>query len=739
MSSNNNKNNTKTRRVAIMIAIMLIPLIYSFFYLYAFWDPYSKLIELPVAVVNEDKGAIVEGNMKNAGNEIIDNLKTDKSLKWVFTDKASADHGLSKKEFYAEIYIPANFSDNISTADKLNKSEGLIIYKPNEKRNYLASQVLNRAVLELKERIQKNITKEIVGNMASELQNIPVSLKEMSDGASRISDGAKQLSEGAKSLENGQKQFNSGLSELNSGLKSAVAGTGKLSNGSETLKSGTSEFHKKLSEGSEQVGQLVQGSDMYAAGLDNLNSKVSQMGNGVAELKKGSDSLNMGIEQYSSSTAAFNKGLNTFLDSISTVADSNVKTAALLQDYIKKHPEAMNDPDIKGILGIYGQLSSGTKELQAATTNLKTTSGMLVAGAQKLQDGSKALTAGMDQFSKAASALPDGVSKLANSYGSINQGIKQVSGNLKSAAENAKSLLKGATSLNSGIDAINNGIASAYSGSNTLYQNSQKLLDGASKLNTGAAELKAGAEKMSSNVSKAMNDANSKVKGLDGIDSYASEPVQLDTQSINPVPDYGTAFAPYFISLSLWVGALIVFMVIFYDPFNRFKWITDYSRRLKGFIIYEAFGVIQAIILSVAVKYCLHMDVKSSFAYYAVCILTSLVFTTIVQFLIVYVGEVGKFLTILLLILQLTACGGTFPMELVPKFFNIISPFMPMTYSVNIMKEAISGIDYSNLYEGMSILVAIMVFAIVLMFVINKVKSLKTESSRLELNTEVNL
>ena len=92
-------------------------------------------------------------------------------------------------------------------------------------------------------------------------------------------------------------------------------------------------------------------------------------------------------------------------------------------------------------------------------------------------------------------------------------------------------------------------------------------------------------------------------------------------------------------------------------------------------MIYEAFGVIQAVILSAVVKYGLHMDVKSSFMYYAVCILTALAFTAIVQFLIVYVGEIGKFLTILLLILQLTACGGTFPMELVPKFFNVISPF----------------------------------------------------------------
>lgn len=714
----------KTRKYAIISAVILIPLVYSFFYLYAFWDPYSKLQKLPVAVVNEDMGAAINGEERNIGSEIIDNLKTNDNLKWVFTDEQDAKQGLLNRKYYAEIYLPKDFSLKISSADKEKKTEGIIVYRVNEKRNFLASQVLNRAILEVKDNISRDITKEIVSAMVMEIRQMPEDLKTLNDGLNEMYDGSNTLYVKMGDLNKGQKAFSMGVDSLYKGVLEAKNGSASLENGSSKLADGATEFYNKLKDGSNQVGQLAAGSTNFLGGMNNLNSGLSQLTGGTKSLKEGSGKLNQGLTSYRSSMEQFDAGLKEYTSAVQSSAEANGKAAEYFSRYLKNHPEAMNDTNIQSMLSIIQSTSAGTEKLKASTDKLKTSSTMLLEGAKGLEAGSMGLNDGINKLNDSSAKLSAGSKQLSEGYPIIDGGIKKLAESMKTAKESAGVLASGTKELGSGVGSLRAGMDKIASGAGELKSNSDKIAEGEGKLYDGISKLNKGSKEANDKVSDAVKSADERLKVLDGFDKYASEPVTLSENRINPIPDYGTAFSPYFISLSMWVGALIMFIVIYLDSEERFKRFN--ATKLSRTVSYALLGIIQAAVLGMVLRLGLGLEVKNIPLFYGTCMIISLAFISIMQFLIVNLGEVGKFAAIVLLILQLTACGGTFPMELVPAFFNKISWAMPMTYSVNSLKEVISGLDYGFLSGNLAVLGGIIVVFFCMSALLSKI-SKKTE------------
>lgn len=210
---------------AVIAAIIIVPFLYSYFYLGAFWDPYSKLEELPVAVVNEDKGAVIDGENRNLGQEFCDRLKEDASLKFTFTNAEDAKIGCEGKEYYASISIPEDFSSNIASAGTTDKKAALITYSPNEKRNFLASQILNRAVLEMEEEIRASVDKEIVQELSGQLGEVPEQLTDLQEGLGKLDQGALELFDGSGTLSDGTKDLLNGTTTLYEGANTLADGT----------------------------------------------------------------------------------------------------------------------------------------------------------------------------------------------------------------------------------------------------------------------------------------------------------------------------------------------------------------------------------------------------------------------------------------------------------------------------------------------------------------------------------
>ena len=206
-------------KAAVIIGVLIIPLMYSYFYLSAFWDPYSRLQDVSVAVVNLDKGAKINGKERNVGKEICDNLEEDGSLNFHFVSEADAKDGLMNDKYYAEVLIPADLTDSISTASKNTKKQhAQIQYVANQKRNYLASQILESGMMPtIKETVNGAVNKEITATLTDKLYSVPDALEILKDGLQQLSDGAGSVKSGTQQLSTATISLNVGTERLEIG------------------------------------------------------------------------------------------------------------------------------------------------------------------------------------------------------------------------------------------------------------------------------------------------------------------------------------------------------------------------------------------------------------------------------------------------------------------------------------------------------------------------------------------
>ncbi len=675
------KNSMKGKviRIAVIAAVIIIPLLYSYLYLGAFWDPYSRLESLPVAVVNNDKGALINDEQRNVGQEMCDKLSEEAVLKFVFTDETDAKAGTEDSDYYAMIVIPEDFSSDIASASTKEKHTASISYSANEKRNYLASQILSRAVLEIEETMRDSVNKEIVQHLADTINEVPDQLTELQDGLNQLNDGSKELMTGTDAL---------------------ADATNTLANGTKTLEEGTDTFRQKLTQYQKGVDKLQDGSVSIVSGTSDLDGGIDALLKGANQLTASTanlDQLTGGAKTLAAGAQSLNAGLVQYTDGVDALITSVNSTTAFLKQYVTVvNPAIMKDPVFAGFISkLSASSNAGSIEaLQAASSTLREASKQIAEGADALSAGSKNLP----QLKTALNTLAVGLEKAKTGSAALSEGAKTLSAGMTTAKDATAQLSGAAADIAAGAAKLNNGAA--------------KLNDGAAELKSGAAELSDGIATAKSGVDTAISHTNGRLDALDGLAAYAEAPVTVEQNNVTSVPNYGTAFAPYFLSLSLWVGALIMFVGIYLDQEGKFRILTCNSEhRVARSFLYLLIGFAQAIVLALALQYGLGLKVDNKLLYYASCCLVSMVFISIVQFLMVHLKDLGKFLSIVMLILQLTSCGGTFPMETIPKFFSKLYPYMPMTYSVGLFKQSISGVVSKDaIYNAVILLVILAVF-----------------------------
>ena len=650
--------------ICVIIGVIILPLLYSYFYLGAFWDPYSRLETLPIAVVNNDKGATINEAERNIGNEMCEKLKEDGTLKFVFTNETDAMSGTQGKEYYAMIVIPSDFSADIASASTTDKQTASITYSPNEKRNYLASQILGKAVLQIEVSVRESVNKEIVQQLADKLNSVPEQMSTLQDGMAQLGDGSNQLSDGAATLADGTQTFADKFKEYQKGVSDIKTGTDTLNNGIGTLDSGITQLldgANQLKDSTANIGDLTTGAQALAAGANTFNQKLTEYTNGVDTLIASAGTTTKFLAYYVTPKAGYEAAYAKLLSSLTSEDSQNsIKT-----------------------------LSAASAQLKAASTMIATSTAQLSAGTTSLPQ----LKAALEQLSQGLESAKSGSTALASGSQTLNAGVSTLSSATAQLSEAADTIASGSASLNEGADKLQDGIGTAKTG-----------------------------------IDSSVTDTNTELKSLDGIADFAATPVSVSQENITSVPNYGTAFAPYFLSLSLWVGGLMIFVGIYYDPDNKFNILSrETENKVARSFIYLLIGFSQAVVLGVVLLFGLGLKVDNMPLYFLSCCLVSMVFISIIQFLMVYLKDLGKFLCMLLLILQLTSCGGTFPMETVPKLFNYLYNFMPMTYSVGLFKQSISGVNTSELLFNAGVLFGILVAFMTLTLIFSNVKTKKED------------
>ena len=918
-------------KAVVIIGVIIIPLLYSFFYLEAFWDPYARLDHVPVAVVNLDKGANINGKNRNIGQEICDNLKEDGSLDFRFVSDENAKDGVLNQDYYASITIPADFSSNVSTiTEDTEKLHSQIVYSANQKKNYLAAQILENAMPTIKETVNSSIDKEIITTLSDKLNSVPDQMGELQDGLQQLSDGSKTLANGTSDLDKGATTLKDGSKTLSGGATQVADGSKTLNNGISTLKTGTAQLKSAVPTLASGVGALNTGAKKLSLGADSLSAGLTTYTNGVASAANGAGTLSTGLTTYTNGVAtaadgasSLSSGLTTYTDGVATAADGagtlksgvatytagvssakdgsstlsvgiNTYTAGASKLYsgstdlyngVKKASKGVStiqssvDESIDKLNTtasdtVLGTLEAGSKSVSSSTqsavkiienaqtlikaynatndsmylTQLNSVLNMITSdqltalnqGSQQVNAGTLQLIAGMKEVKTNTNDLKDGLALLQSSFGdertentlingayAINAGLKQLTDNnavlkggaaqlelglqtlaannatlnggvsqlsagldtlkannstltggasqlsagldtlkannstltggasqlsagldtLKAnnstltsgasqVADGAKQLADGTSTLNANVPTLSNGVTKLDSGasqlltgSNALYSGAKQVADGSvslyngvlslkagnSNLNSGANTLKDGIDTAKDGVDDSVKDTNKQLKALDGLADYAEEPASVKTEFVQPVENYGSAFAPYFMGLSLWVGGLMIFFGIYLDYTKKIKSLTKDGKSFrKKCLAFGGISAAQGVALAFIIKFALGIVVNNFAMLIGSCVLVSLCFMLIIQFFIMYTGNVGKFISLLLLILQLTSCAGTFPLETQNGFFQFINKLLPMTYSTQLFKEAISGTAGSWAAKNAAVIAAFTVGFLVL-------------------------
>lgn len=701
----------RTRKMIVpMIAILFIPVLYAGMFLWAFWDPYANMEDLPVAIVNLDEGAEMDGEQLELGKELSETLIDDQTFKFTEVSKEKAEKGLENQDYYVVIEIPENFSEHATTLLDDEPEKLTIVYKPNEGFNFLSAQIGETAM----DRIRAEVNEKVASTYAEELFD---SIAKMGDGFGEAADGAGELHDGSSKLADGADELKGyletlagstvtladGTAELARGAEKAATGAKDLNAGLGTLSDGSSDLLTGAQKASSGAGELKNGITKYTDGVGKLVESYGQIGEKENEFNNAVSTLNGKTKELKGAAGQLATGATTLNDGIDElVATISPMLAALppeQQEAFSAKLAELKEGSAGLSAGLQG-LSTGTAALAEGTKELSDASGQL-AGAH-----SQAL-AGLNELNGSSTALREGVNSLASGNSELAAGLEQFSEGVASAKEGSAELASGLTALIEGTDTLR-------TGTGTLASKSRELADGSSTLVDGTVELDEGMSTLQEKLAEANEEAN-EVNPTEKTYEMAASPVDVEAEGINHVPNYGTGFAPYFLSLGLFVGALLLSIVFplvepALKPTGAFAW---FSSKVSVLAIT---GLLQALIAVVIVKYALGMETINTPLFILTAIITSYTFIAIVQMFVSIMGDSGRFVAILILILQLTTSAGTFPLELIPAPLQIFNVLLPMTYSVSAFKASISTGDISFLWMNNGILLGFMVVCLAITF-----------------------
>lgn len=514
----------------VLVFIIAIPAIYTTLFLGSMWDPYGKLDELPVAVVNLDEPVEYEGETLNVGQKLVDKLKEDGSLCFNFTDADQAERGLKNGTYYMVITVPKNFSENATTLMDTVPKKMELDYKTNPGTNYIAMKMSETALEKIKTSVAQEVTKTYAETIFDKISEAGDGMKDAADGAGEIYDGTEKLSDGnktisdnLKTLSEGTLTFKDGTSELKVGLSSYLDGVNQLSDGSTTLANGATSLLTgalKLNEGANSLSDgtktltsgtatLESGAKTLESGLKTYTDGVKQANDGAAALNSnsvvltsGAQQLTAGNEQLSSGSAQILGGLNQMSSTVKSGLPSEDKITELsggLDTYSaaigKMNDELQNTslPSEEELAALNAVKTDLTNSLTNAGDNAKS----LYVLAAQLQASGDLQTAA--QVKEIADSLAANVTTAANDATAIGAVFEQVTPSLSKVTE----LKSGVAQLNENKELVLDGAKTAvngmYSGlANVSYALDTQIIPGMSTLDGGISQVSDGAKSLSS-------------------------------------------------------------------------------------------------------------------------------------------------------------------------------------------------------------------------------------------------
>lgn len=660
-----------------LIFAMLVPVIYGFVYLAANWDPYGRVKDLPVAMVNEDTGASYDDQTIQAGHEIQEELVSQKTFQWHVTDAKDADDGLADGRYYLVMHIPADFSRDLVSPASESPERAQITLRRNDANGFVIGSVTGQSQSKVESAVDK-------AAVEAYFKAVFRNLAKIRDGMVTAHDGADRL--------------NAGLKDAKSGSAQLVDATGQANTAVIKLSDGANELNAKAPELVSGASQLQDGLAQLGQGSATLSNGATQVAGGTQELY---DTLAPGLDLIAQNQASTKANVNTL--------NSNVQTLN----------QAVNS-QTGSISSRFTQLQSGLDQLASAIPQVSQNKGYQDAR-QRLIEAQQTQTA----IATTSSTLAAQSQSVANQLNSVDlsQQAGQAKGKLQQLNDGAHQVAGGASELHSGILTAQDGSAQLTTGATAAAGGIKQLADGLGQLRDGSGKLNEGATKLDGGLGELSSGAQQLSDGLaDGIQQMPavtpdeanrssmvlSQPVDVSMHVDNPANVYGRGLAPLFFSIGMWVFGISGFLVM--RPISGRLLagrLNPFRLTLSAWLPFGTIAIAGGTMMLAATWIFLGLNPVHEVATVALVVVVAAVFSVIAHTMRMALGLPGSALLLVWLIFQLSSTGGTYPPAVLPGFFRAINPFMPITYSIEAFRVAISGGLWSRYWLGMVVLLVI--------------------------------
>ncbi|MBT2502697.1 YhgE/Pip domain-containing protein [Curtobacterium sp. ISL-83] len=646
------------------IALMIVPLLYGGAYLWANRDPYAKLDQIPAAIVNQDAGATRDGDHVNYGKDVAKQALDGGDFKWTKTTAADARSGVRNGTYDFVVTIPHDFSESLVSAQSDTPKRAELVLTTADTNSYLASTIAGQAGKTLRTAVAERVGKQAASTLLVGLADVRDSLGDAADGAGQLASGAASAVSGANALADGTGKLASGAATLASGTAALPAQTAKLNDGAQQVASGASSLASGLATAQQQTAALP--------------AQTAALDSGAQQVADGNRRLAEKVDSFSPDVAALQP-----IDPDAVIAgiEKNLPQGATLTDAQR------------------AQITAAVTQVNGAGASAKQTYEMTKSSVDQLRDGSAQVAAGTSALASAAPTLSSGIASAASGASALSSGASQVAGGTSQLAAAAPALSSGASQLSTGAASADQGAKSLASGLTKLQSGSSEL---ATKLDQGRTKIPASTADTRSAQA-----------------SVISDPVKVGTDDIAKASNYGAGLAPFFISLAAWIGMYALFLIL--KPISK-RAITAVRKPLAvvfgGWLTPVLLGLVQMVALFFIVRFALDLDVVHAGGTIAVMVLASATFAAVIMALNVLLGSVGQFLGLVLMLVQLVTAGGTFPWQTLPGPLAALHFALPMTYSVDAIRQTMYGGNLGTAWSDAGVLLCWMLGALLVSFVV---------------------
>ena len=693
----------KTNTWIIIVGLILLPSMYAWPNILSSWDPYGHTNNIKVAVTSEDAGATVDGKELNLGNSLVEGLKNNKNLDWQFvSNKREAEDGVRIGDYYASIVVPKNFSQDMTSVSRTEPQRAIIEYTVNEKINAISPKITNSGASAIANNISKNFVETANGIIFEKLHEAGI-----------------KFEENLPSIERAKQEIF------------------KLNDNFSTYEQAVSELIAKVEHGSNvlnNVQNILPEIDRVATNSIMLADKV---GITINNIQGFNERLLPIINNHLNVVEEVSKEANIIAKELQQKPDKTEEIKArqkALDSRLQASTERLQL--VKNIFEYFNKLSSErlfNNQLERVTT--------LLNDITTIKEVNNNIYNKMDHYDEIANTVKE---EFVNKTAKVNE----VSSNMNSKlnVEVAPLISQVLSKAEVNIDKVSGIIAGAQG---ELPAVERKLSETEVKISNAYGKLLSLQAQMPSAKSK-IQKLTDEIKKIDnGIDKnqlfnllkvdykqqaeFFANPVKLQENKLYHIENYGSAMTPFYTVLSIWVGSLLMSSLLttkVEDEENKYKPYQKYFGRGLLFVIISLF---QTLIITLGDMYVLGTQANSPYRFVLYALLISLLFSSIIYTIVCILGNVGKAVCIVLLVLQLGSSGGTFPIQMTSEFFQTLYPKVPFTYSIGLLREAVGGVYIPAVERDIKIL---FIYLIVVLVGGAILVSLKARSAKLSRERE---